>query len=141
MDIPLMPSKLYRWPEAVIRPTWWLMPQPKITHLVVEYRGNLRKPRYLVPIEHVAESIARNDPCWIVAVRNWRNMPVFDKVTSCPRSDRPYCRFVCGLAIFFPETPIIRKEKDHIPGQRTGHPRGAGVEATDGRVGPGGWNS
>ena len=63
-------------------------------------------------------------------------MPVFDTVTFLPYD-------LIGLTAgsymawpyYMPETPVIRKEKDHIPANELVIRRGAGVEATDGHVG------
>jgi sporulation protein YlmC with PRC-barrel domain len=63
-------------------------------------------------------------------------MPVFDKVTFLPYD---LIGLTAGSYVVWPyymaETPVIRKEKDHIPANELVIRRGAGVEATDGHVG------
>jgi sporulation protein YlmC with PRC-barrel domain len=112
-----------------------LMPTTeKITHLVVN-KEVFPETEYLVPIEHIAEStpeMIRLD----CSCAELEKMPVFDKVTFLPYD---LIGLTAGSYVvwpyFFPETPIIRKGKDHIPANELVIRRGAGVEATDGHIG------
>jgi len=112
-----------------------LMPTTeKITHLVVN-KEVFPETEYLVPIEHVTEStpeMIRLD----CSCAELEKMPVFDKVTFLPYN-------LIGLTAgsymvwpyYAPETPVIRKEKEHIPANELVIRRGAGVEAKDGHIG------
>jgi sporulation protein YlmC with PRC-barrel domain len=112
-----------------------LMPTTeKITHLVVN-KEVFPETEYLVPIEHIAEStpeMIRLD----CSCAELEKMPVFDKVTFLPYD---LIGLTAGSYVvwpyYMPETPLIRKEKDHIPTNELVIRRGAGVEATDGHVG------
>jgi hypothetical protein len=112
-----------------------LMPtNEKITHLVVD---NELFPaiEFLVSVDHIAVSTPESIrlDC---TLEEFSKMPVFDKAAFLPYD---MIGLTAGSYVvwpyYVPETPVIRKEKDHIPANELVIRRGAAVEATDGRIG------
>jgi sporulation protein YlmC with PRC-barrel domain len=112
-----------------------LMPATeKITHLVV-CNEVFPETEYLVSVDHIAKSTPE-----LIRLRCTRaelsKLPVFDKASFLPYD---LIGLTAGSSMvwpyYVPETPVIRKEKDHIPANELTIRRGANVEATDGHIG------
>jgi sporulation protein YlmC with PRC-barrel domain len=112
-----------------------LMPTTeKITHLVIS-NGLFPETEYIVPVDQIAESTAE-----LIRLNCTREelskMPVFDRVEFIPSNltgftASPYMMW----PYYVPDAEFIKIELEHIPANELAIRRGAGVEATDGRVG------
>jgi sporulation protein YlmC with PRC-barrel domain len=115
--------------NVVIKPT-----SEVITHVVVS-DDSFPETEYLVPIDMIAESTPDSIrlKCSYLELSK---MPVFNQVEFIPSGlAGPQGSFTMLWPYVTPEANYITVENEHIPANELTIRRGAGVEATDGRVG------